>query len=109
MPSTPWMGRWSPLPNVPGMSGEITVTYTLTNTTAEQTELTYEDADGQPQTSEQPVFVPFQGSLTATLADDAELVDAPDAMLATDEQGRTVARWNISLFPRSARPSRSSP
>ena len=92
-------GQVVPAADLPGMSGEITVTYTLTNTTAEQTELTYEDADGQPQTSEQPVFVPFQGSLTATLAEDAELVDAPDAMLATDEQGRTVARWNISLFP----------
>ena len=34
-----------------------------------------------------------------TLPEGAALVDAPDAMLATDEQGRTVARWNISLFP----------
>ena len=85
--------------DVPGAAGEITVTYTLTNTTAEQTELTYPDASGQEQSSEQPVFVPFQGSLTATLPEDAELVEAPDAMLATDEQGRTVARWNVSLFP----------
>ena len=98
-------GQVVPAADVPGMSGEITVTYTLTNTTAEQTQLTYEDADGQPQTSEQPVFVPFQGSLTATLAEDAELVDAPGAMLATDEQGRTVARWNISLFPPISTPT----
>ncbi len=85
--------------DVPGIAGQITVTYTLTNTTAAQTELTYPDASGQEQTSVEPVFVPFQGSLTATLPEDAELVEAPDAMLATDEQGRTVARWNVSLFP----------
>ncbi|MDH3959179.1 MAG: hypothetical protein OEU98_06885, partial [Actinomycetota bacterium] len=85
--------------DVPGATGEIAVTYTLTNTTAEQTELTYTDASGQEQVSTEQVFVPFQGSLTATLPEGAELVDAPDAMLATDEQGRTVARWNVSLFP----------
>ncbi len=34
-----------------------------------------------------------------TLPEGAQLVEAPDAMLATDEQGRTVVRWNISLFP----------
>lgn len=92
-------GAVVPAATVPGAAGEITVTYTLTNTTAEQTTLTYTDAAGQQQQSEEPVFIPFQGTLTVTLPEGAELVEAPDAMLATDEQGRTVARWNISLFP----------
>ena len=92
-------GSVVPATTVPGTSGEITVTYTLTNTTAEQTTLTYTDAAGEEQQSEQPVFIPFQGTLTVTLPEGADLVEAPDAMLATDEQGRTVARWNISLFP----------
>ena len=92
-------GSVVPAATVPGTAGEVTVTYTLTNTTAEQTTLTYTDAAGEEQQSEQPVFIPFQGTLTVTLPEGADLVEAPDAMLATDEQGRTVARWNISLFP----------
>jgi putative membrane protein len=92
-------GAVVPAATVPGSGGEIAVTYTLTNTTAEQTTLAYTDAAGQEQQSEEPVFIPFQGILTVTLPDGADMVDAPDAMLATDEQGRTVARWNISLFP----------
>ena len=92
-------GSVVPAATVPGTAGDVTITYTLTNTTAEQTTLTYTDAAGQEQQSEQPVFIPFQGTLTVTLPEGADLVEAPDAMLATDEQGRTVARWNISLFP----------
>ncbi len=92
-------GAVVPAATVPGASGEIAVTYTLTNTTAEQTELTYTDAAGEDQQSTQPVFVPFQGTLTVTLPEGTDLIEAADAMLATDEQGQTVARWNISLFP----------
>jgi putative membrane protein len=92
-------GAVVPAATVPGSSGEIAITYTLTNTTAEQTTLTYTDAAGQEQQADEPVLIPFQGTLTVTLPEGAQLVDAPDAMLATDEQGRTVARWNISLFP----------
>ncbi len=92
-------GSVVPAATVPGTAGDITVTYTLTNTTAEQTTLTYADAAGQQQQSTQPVFIPFQGMLTVTLPQGTELLEAPDAMLATDDQGRTVARWNISLFP----------
>ena len=92
-------GAVVPAATVPGTAGLITVTYTLTNTTAEQTTFTYTDASGQEQQSTQPVFVPFQGALTVTLPEGTELVEAPDAMLATDEQGQTVVRWNLSLFP----------
>jgi putative membrane protein len=92
-------GSVVPATTVPGAAGAVTVTYTLTNTTAEQTTLTYADAAGREQQSQEPVFIPFQGTLTVTLPEGAQLVDAPDAMLATDEQGRTVARWSISLFP----------
>ena len=92
-------GSVVPAATVPGAAGVITVTYTLTNTTAEQTTLTYTDASGQEQQSTQPVFVPFQGALTVTLPEGTDLVEATDAMLATDEQGQTVVRWNLSLFP----------
>ena len=92
-------GSVVPAATVPGTAGDVTVTYTLTNTTAEQTTLTYTDAAGQEQQSTKPVFIPFQGVLTVTLPEGAELVEARGAMLATDDQGRTVARWNVSLFP----------
>ncbi len=92
-------GAVVPAATIPGTAGEIAVTYTLTNTTSEPTTLTYTDAAGAAQQSTQPVFVPFQGTLTVTLPEGTDLVEAPEAMLATDEQGRTVARWNISLFP----------
>jgi len=92
-------GRTVPAEQVPGASGEVAVTYTLTNTTARQTELTYTDAAGAEHTTTEPVFAPFQGTLTATLPGGAALVDDGGAMLATDEQGRTVVRWNVSLFP----------
>lgn len=97
-------GQVVPAAEIPGSSGEITITYTLTNTTAAPTQLTYPDAAGDDQRSEQPVFIPFQGSLSATLPESAELVQAPGAMLATDEQGRTIARWNVALFPPISEP-----
>ncbi|HSO03901.1 MAG TPA: hypothetical protein VLQ92_05435, partial [Candidatus Limnocylindrales bacterium] len=47
-------GAVVPAATVPGAAGVITVTYTLTNTTADQTTLTYTDASGQAQQSTQP-------------------------------------------------------
>lgn len=84
---------------VPGMAGEVTITYTLTNTTAQEQELAYEDAAGNPQTSEEPVFAPFQGTLTVTVPGASQVTAAEGAMRSADAQGRTVVRWNVSLFP----------
>ena len=92
-------GQVIPASEVPGTSGEVAVTYTLTNTTSEPTELTYTDAAGDEQQSTQPVFVPFQGTLAATLPEGAGLVEAPGAMLATDEQGQTVATMERLVVP----------
>lgn len=92
-------GAVVPATVVPGAAGTVTVTYTLTNTTAEQVELTWADAAGVERTEQRAVFAPFQGALTVTLPQGATLVDAPDAALATDAQGRTVAHWAIVLHP----------
>lgn len=97
-------GQVLPAADVPGADGDLTITYTLTNTTAQQTELSYEDAAGQPHTTEVPVFAPFQGTLTVTLPEDAVLIDGGGAILATDESGRTIAQWNVSLFPPISQP-----
>jgi X-X-X-Leu-X-X-Gly heptad repeat protein len=92
-------GRVVPAAEVPGTAGELGVTYTLTNTTAQQEVLSYTDAAGETRTSTQSVFAPFQGVATVTLPIGAQLVDDGGAMLATDDQGRTLARWNVSLYP----------
>ena len=97
-------GQVIPAAQVPGQAGDVTITYTMTNTTAEQQELTYTDAAGDPHTATVPVFAPYQGTLTVTLPADALLVDGGDAVLGTDERGRTVAQWNLSLFPPISEP-----
>ncbi len=92
-------GAVVPAADIPGAPGDVRVTYTLTNTTATRTDLAYTDASGAPQVSNQPVFAPFQGIATVTLPAGAQLIDDGGAMLATDQQGRTVARWNVALYP----------
>jgi putative membrane protein len=92
-------GSVVPAAEVPGSSGELAATYTLTSTDAEQTELQYVDAAGAPQSSTRPVFPPFQGTLTVTLPADVQLLEADDAVRATDVNGRTVVRWLVSLYP----------
>jgi putative membrane protein len=100
-------GAVIPATEVPGASGELAVTYTLTNTDAQQTELEYTDAAGDAQTSSRPVFPPFQGTLTVTLPRDVQLVDAGAAVTATDVNGRTVVRWLVSLYPPISAPIQS--
>lgn len=93
---------------VPGASGALTVTYTMTNTTARDQDLDHLDAAGNPATSRRPVFAPFQGSLTVTLPEGVELVSAPGAMPSTDERGRGVLRWNVSLYPPVSSPQQEA-
>lgn len=85
--------------DVTGESGDLTVRYTVTNTTAQPTAVRYEDSAGTVRTQQVPVFVPFSGTLSVTLPTSLELVGAPDAARATDEQGRTVLRFPLLLAP----------
>jgi putative membrane protein len=100
-------GSVIPAAKVPGVSGELAVTYTLTSTDAQQTDLEYTDAAGAAQTSTRPVFPPFQGTLTVTLPRDVQLLDAGTAVTATDVNGRTVVRWMVSLYPPISAPIQS--
>jgi putative membrane protein len=92
-------GRVIPAAEVPGASGELAVTYTLTNTDAEQAELRFRDAAGTEQTSTRPVFPPFQGTLTVTIPTGAQVLSADEAVRAATTGGETVLRWLVSLYP----------
>ncbi len=85
--------------DVIGADGELTVRYTVTNTTAERTPVEYRDAEGTTRTQQLPVFVPFSGTLSVRLPASLDLVDAPDAARATDAEGRTVLRYPLLLAP----------
>jgi putative membrane protein len=82
-----------------GRSGELTVRYTVTNTTAQQTTLRYEDASGAQATRDLPVFVPFAGTLTVLLPRGSDLLDAGTGIQSTDAQGRTVLTYRLLLAP----------
>jgi putative membrane protein len=92
-------GAVVPASDVPGAAGEVSVTYTLTNTDVEQATLEYEDAAGRPVTSRRPVFAPFRGTLAVTLPQGADLVDDGGAVRSTGADGATVLRWNVALYP----------
>jgi len=85
--------------DVLGDEGLLTIRYTVTNTTAEQTTVRYEDAEGVTQSSEVPVFVPFAGTLDVLLPDGVDLVDAGSAARTTDARGRTLLRYSVLLAP----------
>ena len=82
-----------------GAAGAVTVTYTVTNTTAESQAITYTDAAGVQRGQQLPVFVPFTGSLVVTVPQGMSLLSAPGAAQSTDGQGRTVLAYNLLLAP----------
>jgi putative membrane protein len=82
-----------------GASGEVTVRYTVTNTTATQQTLTYRDAAGTVRTRQVPVFVPFAGTLTVVLPRSLEITDPGSGVRASDASGRTVLRYSLLLAP----------
>ncbi len=79
--------------------GEMTVVYTVTNTTAEQTTIRYRDASGRWTVEKQPVFAPFVATVVATLPDGLTLLEAPRAIRSTTPEGLTRLQWNLVLYP----------
>ncbi|MFN8125904.1 MAG: hypothetical protein U0R64_05285 [Candidatus Nanopelagicales bacterium] len=82
-----------------GASGDIFVTYTVTNTDVKKQKITYTDANGKEYSEKQPVFAPFVGTLMATLPPDMQLTDSRDAVVSTDKEGNTILMWNLVLYP----------
>ncbi|GGI03230.1 hypothetical protein [Egicoccus halophilus] len=81
-----------------GRTGEVTVSYTVRNHTAEPTEVRYFDGRQRSLTETVDVSVPMVGSLSTTL--DGRFVDvaAPGASVAGDGRGSTVVQWSLLLF-----------
>ncbi len=85
--------------DVLGATGALTVRYTVTNITAEQTTVRYDDADGVTRSRQVPVFVPFAGTLDVLVPSGLELVDAGTAAVTTDASGRVLLRSSLLLAP----------
>ncbi len=84
---------------IAGRSGTMSIRYTVTNTAVEEQTISYADALGNVRTEKQPVFAPFVGSLLATLPSGLSLMDAPKAVIGTDDLGQTTLLWNLVLYP----------
>ncbi|MGV1005216.1 MAG: hypothetical protein ACOYEV_10740 [Candidatus Nanopelagicales bacterium] len=84
---------------VVGSHSELTVKYTLTNTSLKQTKLKYRDAGGTRHTRSVPVFAPLTGTVLVTLPADTEVVRAPRAVRTANADGATVLQWNVALYP----------
>ncbi|MFA9431523.1 hypothetical protein [Egicoccus sp. AB-alg2] len=81
-----------------GRSGEVTVTYTVRNLTAQPTEIRYFDGRQQERTETVDVAVPMVGTVSTTLDGRFLDVKAPGASVAGDGRGNTVVQWSLLLF-----------
>ncbi|TVP69003.1 MAG: hypothetical protein EA340_07810 [Nitriliruptor sp.] len=81
-----------------GRSGELEVSFTVRNTTAEPTEITYQDGVGATYTEMIDVAVPFVGSVSMELDNRFVGIDAPGASVAGNGRGDTVVSWSLVLF-----------
>lgn len=82
-----------------GASGELEVTYTVTNATAKQETITYPDGKGGTITETVEVPVPIVGQMETALPPSFTEVSSPQANLAGDGQGGTLAAFTMTLFP----------
>lgn len=80
-----------------GRTGDLEVTYTVENTTAAPTEVTFDDAKGRT-TKTVDLVTPFVGSLTTLLPGEFTGVDARGATVAGDGRGNTTVSWSMVLF-----------
>ncbi|EFQ84215.1 hypothetical protein HMPREF0063_10931 [Aeromicrobium marinum DSM 15272] len=82
-----------------GASGDLEVSYSVRNMTAEQQEVVFLDGSGQEQTRLQAVVIPMVGSLTTTLPSNFTEVRSAEANAAGDGKGGTSLSFTMTLFP----------
>jgi len=85
--------------DVPDQSGNMKISYTLTNTVAKKQQITYSDAAGNEETKTEPVFAPFLGTVIVTLPKGIALDDPGKAVVSTTADGSTSLLWNVVLYP----------
>ncbi len=86
--------------DVVNKSGVLDVQYHITNTTAKNQPISYQDAAGNTVTQEMQTAVPFTGSMSVTLPAGFNEVHAPGANAAAgDGHNGTLVNYSVVLFP----------
>jgi putative membrane protein len=81
-----------------GRSGEVEVTYRVSNDTAVSQEIEFKDATGVWRTETIDVAVPMVGSLSLDLGEHFTDISAPGAVTVGDGRGDTRLQWSLLLF-----------
>ena len=85
--------------DVVGASGVLDVQYTVRNTTATTSPVTYADVEGTEITEDLETADPYVGSLDVTLPQGFNEVTAPGATIAGNGQNQTSLGFTFVLFP----------
>ncbi len=84
---------------VVGASGDLRVTYRVTNMTAEKRSVAFDDGTGKQITEDVDVVIPMVGSLTTTVPANFTDVRSEQANIAGDGRGGTKLSFTMTLFP----------
>ena len=84
--------------DVVGKSGTLEVRYRVTNTTAIEEDVVFDDGTGAQQTSRERVVIPMVGSLTTTLPSSFTKVSSDEANAAGDGRGGTKLSFTMTLI-----------
>jgi len=81
-----------------GKSGLLKMTYTITNDTAVDQEITWKDGNGATQSKTVPVPIPYVGSFTTVLSDAYANIVAPGASMGGTGRNSTQLSYNLLLY-----------
>ena len=85
--------------DVVGKSGHLEVTYTVANTSAVPTKLTFDDGKGGTITKTVDVPIPLVGSLSTTAPSSFRNVTSKQASMGGDGHGGTQMQFTLTLLP----------
>lgn len=80
------------------LSGDVKITYTVTNTTGRTQSIVYRDATGREQSAQQVVPVPFVVSFKTTLGSGWARVESSGSELGSTDEGQ-LATGLLVMFP----------
>src|SRR5690606_19379498 len=92
---------------VVGREGTLEVRYTVTNLTAREDDVTYDDGTGTMVTATAETVIPMVGQLTTTLPPSFTDVASDQASIAGDGRGGTKLSFTMTLFPPIGSPTAS--